>query len=179
MDKITIPLREVAREAGISADQAKYWVRLLGISPKVHGRVGYLESDEAANIQKMAHLVKEGANPKNAAEKIKGPATAVALVPQPQKNDDLDEIRKALMLLVESNRAVTEENRLMREEIRSLRQESLVFQKLLTPPPIPVKPKLPAPIRAAVVESSQRNVSSWESLKTSLDDFRGFVFGNG
>lgn len=179
MDKITIPLREVAREAEISADQAKYWVKLLGISPKVHGRVGYLESDEVASLQKMARLIKEGANPKSAAEKVKGPAASVAMVSQPPKTDDLDEIRKALMLLVESNRAATEENRQMKEELRALRQENLAIQKLLTPPPITEKPKPPAPIRAVVLEPSQRNISFWESVTIGFDDIMGLVFGKG
>jgi len=121
MDKITIPLREIARETCITADQAKYWIKLLHIAPKIKGRVGYLESNEAAQLRTMAKLVAQGSNPKEAAAKITGITDENNIVVH-EKNG-IEDLQKALMLIVEANKATLEENRQIKEAIQLMQQE--------------------------------------------------------
>ena len=180
MDRITVPLREIAREAGISADQAKYWVKLLGISPNIHGRIGYLDADESEKVKAMARLVVTGDNPKEAAAKVKGSVTDTAIIPQ-TKNDPLEEIRKVLMLLVEENRA-------LRVEVSAM-QKCLEFKKteVLASIPVsdsPINPKkeTPSPRSAPKVSPLvvklppvQRQLSTWESITLFFDDALGFI----
>ncbi len=88
----------------------------------------------------------------------------------------LDGIEKAVLAMAEQMKVMVEENRSLRSEVSLLRG--------LLPAPVekPInkeKVKAAAPIRVNAPESSQREISFWESVKLGLDDCCGLLFGRG
>ena len=138
-------LHELAAENEVTADQVRYWITLLGAKTTRQGKHRFVNPETVSQVHEMALMIKNGVTPKDAAEKYKKITTEVAILPPPG-DEDLDGIRKALMLLVETNKAMTEEIRAgrqesaaIRAEVSALRQENNVLMARLLPPPEPVK----------------------------------------
>lgn len=150
--KILIALRETAKNAGITPAQAKYWVHLLGVFLVMKGRTGFLGAEDSQKITKMAGLVSGGLSPKEAALEISGVVHENALVPENSERSGngfeilegkitgLEQqnvmIEKALMLLVEENKA-------LRGEVSRLADSNNALRVQLMPPQEPVKPVIP------------------------------------
>ncbi len=180
---------DVVKEANVTSDKARYWLSLLKIEVKKNGRNRCLTQEEARQLIGMARLVDEGNSPQQAAAVLKAAtiteSSSVSKVSgeNSQVAVRLESIEKAILALAEN----------FRQEMRSLKEENQALQKSLeyrqvdpamksvTPekPMIPYNQKAPPPIRATVLESSQRKISFWESVTIGLNDFTGFVFGKG
>lgn len=142
-EKILIALRETAKTAGITPAQAKYWVRLIGVCLVMKGRTGFLDVANSRKLVKMAELVAGGSSPKDAALQISGVVQGNSLMPVKQEQpgngfEILEEriagldyrnsmIEKALMLLVEENKA-------LRGEVSRLADSNNAFRMQLMPP---------------------------------------------
>lgn len=81
--------------------------------------------------------------------------------------------------LHESMAGLVEENRALRVEVSSL-HKAIEYRKVEAEKPInPEILKPSVPIRAMVLEPSQRNITFFESVKLSIDDCFGLMFGRG
>lgn len=183
-------LRELARQVGITPDQGKYWVKLLGIIPTIQGKAGFLNHEDSNLFREMAGVVKAGNTPKDAAVIARQgkPGNQVTQSGKPENLPapvavQLSDVKNALLLLVEEHRqmktflaTLSEENRSLKTEITSLR---CLLPAPLQKPIFKERENMPAPIRAGVSEPAQRTVSFLESVKLSFDDCMGFVFGRG
>jgi len=172
-EKVLIALLDVAKKAGITPAQAKYWVKLLGIILVMRGRTGFLEVADADNLGRMADLVAEGATPKDAALKIGGIVQEKDIIPGEvsghagvgelkAKLDRMEQrnemIEKALLMLVEENRAI-------RKELGKLVETNQALRITLEAPPIP-----------AVLLAPPKPVQAWQPLKDSTDPLEGAGF---
>lgn len=105
------------------------------------------------------------------------------VTPAAAPDNRLDGIEKAVLATAEQMRVMSEQMKSMVEENRSLRSEVSLLRGLLPAPVekpvIKEKAITPAPIRAAIVQPTQRKVSFWESVRLGLDDCCGLLFGRG
>lgn len=148
MEEKNTRLRDVGRQAGITADQAKYWARLLGISPVVRSKVGYLSTREGAILSEMAQMVAGGATPKEAADKLTGS------VPVQPASKQLDSTSPSLVALAEQMKAMEQAFILVADELKTnrakmdtlilemenVRRENAALRLQLVPPAEPAKP---------------------------------------
>lgn len=151
-EKILIALRETAKTAGITPAQAKYWVHLIGACLVMKGRAGFLDMTDSQKLVKIAELVSAGSSPKDAALQVSGVVQGNSLMPVKQEHSGngfeilegkiagLEQrnsmIEKALMLLVEENKA-------LRWEVSRLADSNNALRVQLMPPQEPVKPVIP------------------------------------
>jgi len=129
-------ITQVAKENGISPDQARYWVKLLELDTHKIGRNRYLSAECADVIRQAANVVAEGKAPQEAAVILKELATvtvtekAQPLAKQTEEFDSrLSGIERGMMLLV--------------EEVKKLRQENQILRTQLLPPEEPARKVLP------------------------------------
>lgn len=141
----SIKLRDIARESNASADQIKYWIKLLRIKPKVRGRTGYLTQPEAALLKEMIQRVGEGESPKEAAEKLTDSipvqsSTATGESPSlVAVQESLTNMKDALWVMATELRRTHEKMAAMSREVLELRSENGVLrsQMLQILPPKP------------------------------------------
>lgn len=141
-------LPEVARLLGVTVDQCRYWLTLLGIVISHQGRVRVIPEDVVETLGKVAELVKAGASPKDACMAVKGQPTDAQILPVTLPvtgspigelvnfRGQLEEIKKVMLLMAEQNQKT-------QEEVRALRQENHALRAYLMPPPEPVTPVIP------------------------------------
>jgi len=173
-------LPECSRKAQTTPDRARYWLKLLEIETVKAGNIRYVPNGSVDLLGNMARLISNGMTPGEAAKKAKE-ETPAGIVPAkinevPIPDNRLEGIEKSLLVMAEKMNLILEENRSLRYEVSLLRG--------LLPAPVekPIKKEkaiTPAPIRADIMESTQRKVSFWESVRLGLDDCCGFIFGKG
>lgn len=140
-------LQEVTKELGISTDKARYWLSLLQVPTEKRGRVVYLSDEAIEKLSSMIQLIEEGFTPGEAAKKCKNTDVTVPVkfTPNDVKIDlmpvfnRIEALEKAIMFLVEANKAGFEEVRQMKEEVKSLRIENNSFRSLFAPQQEPAK----------------------------------------
>ena len=195
-------LTEAGRKLGVHPDTIRYWVKLLEIFPVKQSNVAYIPDDSLEKLKAMKNFIDQGIQAKEAAERVKGsPATETAIV-KADRTGPLEELKNALLLVVEEMKGMREENKIMRLENRALQFQVSSLQKTLeykkeeeiATPTEPEKPlpivisNQPAPIRAEIPRKIvdpvqkpqvQRELSIWESFTVFFDDMAGFVVGKG
>lgn len=141
-------LPEVARALGVTVDQCRYWLTLLGIVISHQGRVRVVPEDVVETLGKVAGLVKAGAAPKNACMAVRGeieeakilpvnlPVTSSPIGEMINFRGQLDEIKKVMLMMAEQNQKT-------QEEVKALRQENQALRAFLMPPQDPPKPVIP------------------------------------
>lgn len=137
-------LHELASENEVTVDQVRYWITLLGAKTTRKGKHSLVNLETVSQVHDMASMVKNGVSPKEAAEKHKKISTEIIVSP-PSEDAHLEGIKKALMLLVETNKAMAEElkagrqeSAAIRAEVAAIRQENNALRARLLPPE-PVK----------------------------------------
>lgn len=115
-------LQEVSRLINATPDRLRYWVNLLDIDVQKTGRSVTITDETVGLLQTMARLVSEGFGPAEAAKRARGEVSAVPVtipvnLPQadPAIREELADLRRAVLLLVDENRA-------MRQELSRIRQ---------------------------------------------------------
>lgn len=113
-------LADVARVSGITPDQARYWISLLGIETQKAGRNRLLSEHDAAQLEAMANMVAIGRTPQAAAAVLKS-APILPAVPTAVSNNDsnlpavvagrFDFLEKAVLAMIEANRQAEEKHR--------------------------------------------------------------------
>lgn len=168
-----VALSAIAKKIKIPTDKARYWFSLLKVEPTKQGNFRYVQNDQATLLERMATLVETGLTPREAARKVRESPTDIQPVQyhaiQPEVPARLKSMEQAILALVEKISG-------MGEEIKALRMENSSLKGLLLPP-VRSAPTISAPVEKNI--PIQREVSAWESLKTSFDDVWGFAFGGG
>ena len=157
-----IPITEAAKLAGITREQARYWSRLLDLEMIKDGRISYLAAGSENMLLAMAESVKSGQAPSVAASEIKNTFATPAIVPEQPENNTaiiarLNDLEKAVLLLVESNQRLSADNKQLSDHNNVLRdlvqKQSRKLDKIAARLPTPQEP---APIqkiqKAAVVK---------------------------
>lgn len=156
MDSEMKELPEVARGLGVTVDQCRYWLNLLGITIGHRGRVRVVAPDVADMLAKVAEMVKEGVSPKDAVTAVKAAPTDAALVPVTGSpvagfaalKGQLDGIKEALMILADQNQGLRSEVAELRNDNKTLRDQMTLLMppkqdeklfEVLNRPPEPVK----------------------------------------
>lgn len=141
-------LPEVARLLGVTVDQCRYWLTLLGIVISHQGRVRVIPEDVVETLGKVAGLVKAGASPKDACMAVRSEPSDAQILPVTLPvtgspigelvnfRGQLEDIKKVMLLMAEQNQKT-------QEEVRALRQENQVLRAYLMPPPEPATPVIP------------------------------------
>lgn len=167
MDTEMKQLPEVARTLGVTVDQCRYWLSLLGITISHKGRVRIIAPDVVDLLAKVADLVKNGVAPKEACLTVKSapvdaqvfpiasPVTGLPVNEISALKGQLDGIKEALMMLADQNRN-------LHGEISALREENRVIREALAPPPIPAAFLEPAPA-----------VQAWQPPAVTADPLAG------
>ena len=75
--------------------------------------------------------------------------------------------------MAEKMQTVLEQNYALQAEVSKL-QNRLEYRK-----PVATEKREPAPRSAPMISSQARELSLWESVRLSLDDVTGFLFGRG
>lgn len=127
------PLQEVAKALGVTDNQVRYWLKIMGEQPLREGKLRFVNPETESRIQEMVGLIRQGTPPKEAAAKVKVSPTDTAIIPQ-EKDDPLEEVRKVLLLLVEENRQMKGHLVNMGKEVSALREENSSLRGLLQPP---------------------------------------------
>jgi DNA-binding transcriptional MerR regulator len=132
-------LPDVARAAGATVDQLRYWLRLLGIEPVKEGKTRMVTPDDAEKLSNMARMVSGGVSPKEAAARIAAapvPSNA-SLALEPTINTELAEMKKAM---IEMAATFQRETAAMRAELTAIREK-------LETPPAPLVIEAPKPVK--------------------------------
>jgi len=138
-------LPSVARKLGVTVDQCRYWLSLLGITISHQGRVRIIHEDVVELLGKVAELVKTGTAPRNACMAVKREIGDADILPKDLSvtsaetldiNKQLEGIKKALLLIVEQNKKT-------QDEVGSLRQENQLLRLQLSPPMEPERKIIP------------------------------------
>lgn len=152
-----IPITEAAKLAGITREQARYWTRLLDLDMIKEGRVSYLAAGSENMLSAMAQAVKSGQAPSVAASEIKATFAAPAIVPpeQPEQGEltaRLNDLEKAVLLLVESNQRLSADNKQLSERnsllLDLVQRQSRKLDKIAA--------RLPAPPEPAPIQKIQK-----------------------
>jgi len=120
-------LPDVARAAGASVDQLRYWLRLLAIEPVKQGKTRMISTDDSERLSTMARMVAGGVAPKEAAARIGAgvfPAV-VSPVAETPINAELSEVKRAM---IEMAATFQKETAALRAELTAIRQESRRMQ---------------------------------------------------
>lgn len=137
-------LPEVARILGVTVDQCRYWLTLLGIVISHQGRVRVIPEDVVETLGKVAELVKTGIAPKSACMAVRSEVTEAQILPvnlpvtsspigeMVNFRGQLEEIKKVMLLMAEQSQKT-------QEEVKALRQENNALRAYLMPPPVTVK----------------------------------------
>jgi len=150
-EKATIKFRDIARESNASADQVKYWIKLLRIRPQIRGRTGYLTQPEAALLREMIQRVGEGESPKEAAEVL---TDSVPVYPLDSSEsspslvniyETMGNMKEVLLVMATELRTTHEKMDIMTREVAGLRSEnqhlhSQMLQLLPPKPPTQLSP---------------------------------------
>lgn len=138
MDSEMKELPEVARGLGVTVDQCRYWLNLLGITIGHRGRVRVVAPDVAEMLAKVAELVKDGVSPKDAVTAVKSAPTDATLLPVTGSpvggmavfKGQLEGIKDALLMLAKQNDSLHAEVAELRNDNKALRDQ----MALLMPP---------------------------------------------
>jgi len=141
-------LPEVARILGVTVDQCRYWLTLLGIMISHQGRVRVIPEDVVETLGKVAELVKSGIAPKSACMAVRGQPTDAKFLPVTLPvtgspigelmnfRGQLEEIKNVMILMAEQSQKT-------QVEVMELRQENRALRAFLMPPQDPPKPIIP------------------------------------
>lgn len=136
---VPVSLSEIARQLQADTDTVRYWVKLLGVPTSKAGKLRCVSPEGAKDLEKVAAMVRAGTSPGDAVRVVRSsPADLVPIEPQPlQENpirEDLDQIKKSLVLLSEVVKRSFEENQAIRAENRELRQDLAAIRAAILPP---------------------------------------------
>jgi len=112
-----ISFSEAAKYADITRDQLRYWTKLLNIKSIKEGRTLFLPNGSEKLLEAMHQAIKSGLSLKASAQEILNIHTLPQLTSE-HKNlennqiltDRISSLEKAVMLLVEQNKALAEIN---------------------------------------------------------------------
>lgn len=148
METVFKQLPEVARLLGVTVDQCRYWLTLLGIVISHQGRVRVISEDVVETLGKVAALVKTGIAPKSACMAVRSEITEGQIVPVnlPVTSSpiaelinfkgQLEEIKNVMLLMAEQSQKT-------QVEVMALRKENQALKAFLMPPSEPTKPVTP------------------------------------
>lgn len=180
MDSEMKELPEVARGLGVTVDQCRYWLNLLGITIGHRGRVRVVAPDVADMLAKVAELVKDGVSPKDAVTAVKSAPTDAELLPVTSSpvtgmamfKGQLEGIKDALLMLAKQNDGLHAEVAELRNDNKTLRdqmallvppkQDEKIFEALNRPPE-PVNVWKPEP-KADPLEGAGILTRAWTHL---------------
>jgi DNA-binding transcriptional MerR regulator len=141
-------LQDVSKEVGVSTDKVRYWLSLLEVPTEKRGRVVYLPEESARKLTVMTSMVAEGFSPAEAAKRARGDAVMVPVavpttLPMTDPGPRLEALEKAVMLLVEENRAVRQDNAAIRVAVERMADENRNLRLALLPPAEPPRQVIP------------------------------------
>lgn len=173
------PLPDIARNAGATVDQLRYWLRILEIKVTKQGKTRMVSEESANQLSSMAKLVKDGMSPKDAATHILStplPPAATSENRELSLVSEMSELKNVLVMMAETMSTMKAEMARLIEDNRALRQESASIHALILPPrrSAPWSPP-PSEKRVAV----QRELSIIEAVRGYFDDCLGFILGRG
>lgn len=159
-----ISFSAAAQYAGITRDQLRYWIKLLNIKSIKEGRTLFLPNGSEKLLEAMHQTVKSGLSLKASAQEVLNIHTLPQIIPEHQNiesnqilTDRISSLEKAVMLLVEQNKALAGINETQNQVFAEsfMRQEKRLdkIQLQLNPPKtnkkievwkpsIPKRPKL-------------------------------------
>jgi len=140
----------VAVEAGVSPDQARYWITLLDLPTFKVGRNRCIDTTGVAKIKEMARLTLAGKTPQEAAALVTSKPEQAQVVPEASTtavttpattalSTDLSEIRAAMLTLAQEVKTSREENARLRDQVSRL-VERLDAPPIAAAPPKPIRP---------------------------------------
>lgn len=137
----------MSEKLGISATQCRYWSKLLNIKISKKGRIAYIQADSGNLLDAMKKSVESGVSPSVAAVEVKSTFADLPMVEANAPQDNrINELEKAVMLLVESNKRLSTDNKMIINALNAqnsiIVKQSMEITKLtshLLPKPEPVK----------------------------------------
>lgn len=135
-------LSEIGRRVGVDTDTLRYWVKLLNLPTSKAGKLRCVSPEGAQDLEKVAAVVRAGGSPGDAVRAVRSAPSDLAPIESqpPQENfirEDLDQIKKSLVLLSEVVKRSIEENQATRAENAQLRADLAAIRAAVLPPPAP------------------------------------------
>lgn len=175
-------LPDIAREAGATVDQLRYWLRLLSIEVSKQGKTRMVSDESAGLLSNMARMVKEGTPPKEAATRLLA-SPIVPIVPAATSDSreialvsEVVDLKKALVLMAETMATMKADLSRLVEDNQELRREAAHIHNLMIPPRRSA-PWSPPPVEKKI--AVQRELSIIEAVRGYFDDCLGFLLGRG
>lgn len=130
----------------MSPTKLRYWSKLLNLKIIKKGRISYIAESSKNLLFEMKKSVNSGLSPSVASKEVLSTYAPVVTkeVATPAKNDRIDNLEKAVMLLVESNKKLSEENRMILKKLNHL-SGNLLSSKPVSPKKIEVWKPSPKP----------------------------------
>ncbi len=130
----------------MSPTKLRYWSKLLNLKIIKKGRISYIAESSKNLLFEMKKSVSSGLSPSVASKEVLSTYASVVTkeVAAPAKNDRIDNLEKAVMLLVESNKKLSEENRMILKKLNHL-SGNLLSSKPVSPKKIEVWKPSPKP----------------------------------
>ena len=117
-----LPIIKISEILEMSPTKLRYWSKLLNLKIIKKGRISYIAEGSENLLSEMKKTVNSGLSPSIAAKEVLSTFAPVVNkeITAPVKHDRLDNLEKAVMLLVESNKKLSEENTLILKKLNHL-----------------------------------------------------------
>jgi len=122
---------EIVKNLKVSADKIRYWISLLGSKTIRQGRISFIPFAIASKIEMMAHLIRGGMSPKDAAKQVitQNIPDETTITVATLDNDKFDALEKAILTMAKQMNNLS-------CEIKELKHENKIFRLQLMPTPI-------------------------------------------
>lgn len=168
-----LPLIDLAKKLSITPTQCRYWSKLCGIEIEKSGRISYLPESAERLLSAMSTAINGGLSPSVAANEVMAnhaPVESPAPICENDKHtaEKIADLEKAILLLVESNRAILAENRKMAAIIeRQSTRLDVIANRLPAPPPEPAQPSKKTVVKVPLLRRLWLELFNPESLRAT------------
>lgn len=171
-----LPVVKTAQSLGITSTQCRYWCKLLKLEITKKGRISYIPFGSDKLLAEVKNRVKQGINPSFAVKEVLNTFTTLEgkkeISAQPDKDNRLDGIEKAIMLLVESNKKLSEENVYLKAQNKTIlsKLDTLTINLLPTRRTIAFKawqPPMKKPLKVSLIKRLWLEIFNPEALRAT------------
>ncbi len=155
-----ISLTKAAKLSGVTRDKARYWTKLLGLEITKENRTLFIPAGGENLLEAMKNSIQSGISPSKATQEILE-NQSLPVIHEETNNKSLDDMEKAIMLLVESNKRLADENKDLNIKFEILQKQNKAILETVSKQAKAINKLLPA-------EKPEVTFKPWEPPKRTV-----------